>query len=84
MSTETKAVDVLEGLGDAISEFSDLRMTDRHGIGQSLIEAHAAVAELIEALRGLLRRAEDELADPQDLPEIEAARAALARFGGAK
>lgn len=54
--TETihpKAVGVLAVLDDAISEFSDLRVTDRHGIGPALIEAHAAVAELIDAARKL-------------------------------
>lgn len=48
MSAETKAVDVLAVLDDHC-KYCDLRMTDRHGIGPALIEARAAVAELIAA-----------------------------------
>ena len=46
-----KAVDVLAVLDDHC-KYCDLRMTDRHGIGPALIEARAAVAELIEAANG--------------------------------
>ncbi len=44
----------------------------------------AAAPELLEALRGLLNRANDELADPEDVVEISAARAAIARATGAQ
>lgn len=51
MSADTKSVDVLAVLDDHC-KYCDLRMTDRHGIGPALIEARAAVAELIEAANG--------------------------------
>lgn len=59
MSVDTKAVDVLAVLDDAISEFNNLRMTDRHGIGPALREARAAVADLIEDRRALLDAVKD-------------------------
>jgi len=49
MSAETKPVDVLSVLDDAISDYCDRAFTDRGGVGPELIKARAAVAELIEA-----------------------------------
>lgn len=49
MSAAPKPVDVLSVLDDAISDYCDRAFTDRGGVGQELIEARAAIAELIEA-----------------------------------
>lgn len=83
MSADRKSVDVLEVLDDAISEISDLRMTDRHGIGSELIDAYSAVAELIEAAT-LVRDATDG-PDGVSVALYDRLTAALARVqGGAK
>lgn len=49
MSADTKSVDVLAVLDDAIADYADCRFTDRHGTGPGLIAARAAIAELIAA-----------------------------------
>lgn len=83
MSAETKAVDVLEVLDDAISEFNDLRMTDRHGIGPALIDARAAVAEQIAA--GQMVERDLAWARTEHTTALNALSDALARVqGGAK
>lgn len=43
----------------------------------------ASAPELLFALRALLRRAKDELADPQDVHEVAIAEDAIARATGA-
>lgn len=95
MSADTKSVDVLAVLDDHC-KYCDLRMTDRHGIGPALIEARAAVAELIEASRQFDKtyvwhwdRVDGAaVIMPDRVPEFEARAArlsaALAACGGAK
>jgi hypothetical protein len=42
----------------------------------------ASAPELLAALQGLLRRAKDELADPEDVHEVHVAELAIARATG--
>lgn len=78
MSADTKSVDVLAVLDDAIADYCDRAFTDRGGVGQELIKARAAVSALIGVAQGGPRNGDDQ-ERRQWLAELDAA---IARVQG--